>query len=54
MSNQVLLDVIIARKRAPSHRVFVAQVFRRNMWSKRRRRHRFLAFWQLLYRHSHI
>ena len=37
-SNQVFVDVIIARKRAPSHRVFVAQVFGRNMWAKRRRR----------------
>jgi hypothetical protein len=44
-SNQTFVDVIIARKRAPSHRVFVAQVFGRNMWAKRRRRHRFSAFW---------
>ena len=44
-SNQALVDVIIARKRAPSHRVFVAQVFGRNMCGKRRRRHRFSAFW---------
>jgi hypothetical protein len=44
-SNQALVDVIIVRKRAPSHRVFVAQVFRRNMWAKQRRRHRFSAFW---------
>ena len=43
-SNLVFIDVIIARKRAPSHRVFVAQVFRRNMCGKRRRRHRFSAF----------
>ena len=40
-SNQALVDVIITRKRVPSHRVFVAQVFRRNMWAKRRRRQRF-------------
>ena len=44
-SNQAFVDVIIARKRAPSHRVFVAQVFGRNMCGKRRRRHRFSAFW---------
>jgi hypothetical protein len=44
MSNQAFVDVIIARKRAPSHRVFVAQVFGRNMCGKRRR-HRFSAFW---------
>jgi hypothetical protein len=44
-SNQAFVDVIIARKRAPSHRVFVAQVFGRNMWAKRRRRHHFSAFW---------
>ena len=44
-SNQVFVHVIIARKRAPSHRVFVAQVFGRNMCGKRRRRHRFSAFW---------
>ena len=44
-SNQAFVDVIIARKRAPSHRVFVAQVFGRNMCDKRRRRHRFSAFW---------
>ena len=30
-SNQVFVNVIISRKRAPFHRVFVAQVFRRNM-----------------------
>jgi hypothetical protein len=45
MSNQVFVDVIIACKRAPSHRVFVAQVFRRNMCGKRRRTHRFSAVW---------
>ena len=45
MSNQAFVDVIIAGKRAPSHRFFVAQVFRRNVWGKRRRRHRFSAFW---------
>ena len=45
MSNQAFVDVIIARKRAPSHRVFVAQVFGRNMCGKRRRRHRLSAFW---------
>jgi hypothetical protein len=44
-SNQAFVDVIIAHKRAPSHRVFVAQVFGRNMCGKRRRRHRFSAFW---------
>ena len=44
-SNQAFVDVIIACKRAPSHRVFVAQVFGRNMRGKRRRRHRFSAFW---------
>ena len=44
-SNQAFVDVIIARKRAPSHRVFVAQVFGRNMCGKRRGRHRFSAFW---------
>ena len=44
-SNQAFVDIIIARKRAPSHRVFVAQVFGRNMCGKRRRRHRFSAFW---------
>jgi hypothetical protein len=44
-SNQAFVNVIIARKRAPSHRVFVAQVFGRNMCGKRRRRHRFSAFW---------
>jgi hypothetical protein len=43
-SNQAFVDVIITRKRAP-HRVFVAQVFGRNMWAKRRRRHSFSAFW---------
>jgi hypothetical protein len=45
-SNQAFVDVIIARKRAPSHRVFVAQVFCRNIWGERRRRHRFSAFWK--------
>ena len=45
MSNQTFVDVIIARKRAPSHHVFVAQVFLRNIWGKRHRRHRFSAFW---------
>ena len=30
-SNQAFVDVIIARKRAPSHRVLVAQVFGRNI-----------------------
>jgi hypothetical protein len=30
-SNQAFVDVIIARKRAPSHRDFVAQVFGRNV-----------------------
>ena len=45
MSDQVFVDVIIARQRAPSHRVFVAQVFRRNMCGKWQRRHRFSAFW---------
>ena len=44
-SNQAFVDVIIAHKRAPSHCVLVAQVFGRNMFSKRRRRHRFSAFW---------
>ena len=44
-SNQAFVDVIIARKQAPSHRVFVAQVFGRNMCGKRQRRHRFSAFW---------
>ena len=45
MSNQAFVDVIISRKRAPSHRVFVAQVFGRNMCGKQRRRHHFSAFW---------
>ena len=44
-SNQAFVNVIISGKRAPSHRFFVAQVFRRNVWGKRRRRHRFSAFW---------
>ena len=44
-SNQAFIDVIITRKRAPSHHVFVAQVFGRNMCGKQRRRHRFSAFW---------
>ena len=44
-SNQALVDVIITHNRAPCHRVFVAQVFGRNMCGKRRRRHRFSAFW---------
>jgi hypothetical protein len=44
--NQALVDVIIARKQAPSHRVFIAQVFgNRYMCGKRRRRHCFSAFW---------
>jgi hypothetical protein len=44
-SNQAFVNIIISGKRAPSHRFFVAQVFRRNVWGKRRRRHRFSAFW---------